>query len=370
MKIFLVDDEPMLRMLIADDLTGPERAISEYASGKALLAAIDEAPDLILLDIEMPDMDGITACRAWRDAGHEDTQIIFISSHDDLEIRLKAYDAGGNDFIVKPFEAAELQRKVRVAEATLKQKSALAEQASFAGQTAFTAMSTIGEMGVIQQFMRASFAASSIEAVVAAMFEALQQYGVPGLVEVRLGIAPRRFSASGCCTPLEEALLGHAATMERIFQFHDRMAINYPAVTLLLTALPLDDPDRVGRLRDHLAVLVEGAHTRLQALETEQAKATQSLGISQALTTLVATLEEVERNQAAYRLRAAEIDTNYLRDLVNAFVHLGLSEDQENRLADMAQRTHGELAELRDMDGTVSDKLRAVVGQLRKLMGG
>lgn len=369
MKIFVVDDNTTQRMVINAHLEEAQHAITEFSNGKALLAAMDAAPDLILLDIEMPEMDGIAACRAWRDAGADATQIIFISSHDDLETRLAAYDAGGNDFIVKPIDAAELQRKIQVAATALKQRQALAEQAQYAGQTAFTALSTLGEMGILQQFMRASFTAASREQLVAAMFEALQQYGLPALVQIRLGPEKLNFSASGAATALEDSLLKHAATMERIFQFRDRMAINYPAVTLLVHALPLDDPDRVGRLRDHLAVLAESADMRLHALATEQTKAAQSLGIAEALASLARTLEEIERNQAASRLRATEIDSNYLRDLINAFVNLGLSEDQENMLAEMAQHTHTELAALRDMDGDISDQLRAVVERLRTMVG-
>lgn len=368
MNLFVVDDEPLLRMIIIDHLEQADRSIQEFESGLELLAAMDQAPDLVLLDIEMPGMDGISACRAWRDAGHEDTQILFVSSHDDLETRLAAYDAGGNDFIVKPVEMVELQRKVRVAEAAIRKRRALAEQASYAGQTAFTALSTIGEMGVIQQFMRASFAATTVDQVAAALFEALEQYGLPGLIEVRLAGEPRRFAPNGGCTPLEASLLGHAEKMGRIFQFRDRIAINYPAVTLMLKSLPLDDLDRAGRLRDHLAILVEGANTRLLALETERDEAAQRQGISQALSDLAATLETIERFQEESQRRGAEIDAHYLNEMVGLFIQLDLPEEEENLLADMVQRTHCELLALRDKSLSVSDQLHEVVGRLRLLL--
>ncbi|MBV5333424.1 response regulator, partial [bacterium] len=67
------------------------------------------------------------------------------------------------------------------------------------------------------------------------------------------------YSSQGKCSPLETSILDHAKGMERIFQFHDRLAINYPGITLLALALPLENPDQVGRLRDHLATLAEGA---------------------------------------------------------------------------------------------------------------
>jgi hypothetical protein len=163
-------------------------------------------------------------------------------------------------------------------------------------------------------------------------------------------------------------ILEHAAKMERIFQFRNRLTITYPDVTLFAHPLPLDDLDRVGRLRDHLAILVEGAEARLAAMDLLCRQTIQASGIGEAIAELSITLEEIDRLQAQHRLRANDIDEDYLRDLVNAFVHLGLSEDQETRLAEMAQRTHARLAALRDEGSDVSDNLRAVVRKLNQLV--
>jgi hypothetical protein len=137
---------------------------------------------------------------------------------------------------------------------------------------------------------------------------------------------------------------------------------------MIFQPLPLDDPDRVGRLRDHLAVLAEGADAHLQALEIAQRQQDQAMGIGEAIRELTTTLEEVDRLQAEHRLRAAEIDETYLEELINVFVHLGLSEDQESTLADMAQRTHQQLAALRDENSSVGDNLREVAHKLGRLV--
>jgi len=369
MKIFIVEDDVTQRMILIEQLGQTSHDLVEFASGKEMLAARDEAPDLILLDIEMPGMDGISACRAWRDAGEGATQIIFISAHDDLDTRLKAYDAGGNDFVIKPFDAPEIQKKVQVAEATLQQKQTWDEQAQFAGKTAFTALSTLGEMGVIQQFMRDSFAVTSAEPLVTAMFNTLQHYGLPALIEIRSGAAPRQFSPGGSCTPLEVSLLQHASTMDRIFQFRDRLVINYPAVTLLVHSLPLDDPDRVGRLRDHLAVLVESAHMRMVALEIAQTQAAQQTGITDALDQLTDMLENIDERQAMSRLHAEEISSSYLHDLTELFANLGLSDDQEDRLVRLANQAHAQFAAQRDADSLISNQLQTVKRRLSMIVG-
>ena len=368
MKIFAVDDDPVARMIVVDLLNDPRYTVREFVDGISLLAAMGEAPDLILLDIKMPGIDGIATCHALRRAGYEQTQVIFVSARDDLETRLAAYDAGGSDFILKPYAGQELVQKVRVAEHFLSSRSDLSQQARSAQQTAFTAMSSMGEMGVVLHFLRDSFACDTPERLAQAALAALREYNLPCLLQLRLATGQHSYSNQGECSPLEKSILDHAASMGRIFQFGNRLAITYPGVTLLVLALPLADPDRVGRLRDHLAILVEGADARLDAMESTQRQLEQARGIDQAVIVLSEALEEVSRNQARVRVQAMEIDRYYLEDLVHAFVQYGLSDDQESALTQMAQRSHMRINNLRDVDSSLGEKLRTITEQLKTLV--
>jgi CheY-like chemotaxis protein len=367
MKIFVVDDDPVARMIVLDQLDDPRYTVGEFANGASLLAAMDEKPDLIMLDIEMPVMNGISACRALRQAGHDQVQVIFISAHDDLETRLAAYEAGGSDFVIKPYAAEELTRKVRVAENFLALRRDLSQQSHSAAQTAFTAMSSMGEMGVVLHFLSASFACGDPDLLAQATLNAMHEYDLPCLLQLRLASGTRSYSSKGDCSPLETSILEHAAKMDRIFQFRDRLAINYSCVTLLVLALPLADPDRVGRLRDHLAILTEGANARLNAMEIELRQLAQARGIGQAVVDLTEALEEIGRNQARIRLQSSEIDRRYLEDLGHAFTQIGLSDDQESVLSELAQRTDMRINNLRDVDSSIGEKLLNITEQLRKL---
>ncbi len=367
MKIFVVDDEPIARMIVLDQLNDPHYAVREFSDGASLLAAMEDQPDLILLDIEMPGMNGIAACRALRAAGHDQAQVIFVSARDDLETRLAAYDAGGGDFILKPYATEELVQKVRVAENFLARRSNLSQEAHFAKQTAFTAMSSLGEMGVVLSFLRSSFACNRPDALARMILDAMREFELPCLLQLRLGDGVRYHSSKGECLPLEASILDHAASMDRIFQFHDRLVINYPSVTLLTLALPLGDAERVGRLRDHLAILAEGADTRLQALQAELRQQEQARGIGLAVTGLTAALDDIGQNQARIRLQAMEIDRRYQENLVRAFVQLGLSEDQESALAKMAQQTSNEFSSLREDGYSIDDRLMAITENLKIL---
>ena len=367
-KIFVVDDDPVSQMIAVDQLNDPRFEVKTFDSGLACIAAMDQAPDLILMDVEMPGQDGISVCRRIRDDGNTHVQVIFISSHDDLETRLAAYDAGGNDFIVKPFASEELAQKVRVAERFLQERQGLAQEAQFAQQAAFTAMSSMGEMGVVLQFLRASFSCPNPSQLANAVFEALGQYGLHGIVEIRDEGSGDCFSSNGTCTPLEMSILSHARGMDRIFQFRDRMAINYPRITLLVPNLPMDDPDRAGRLRDHLAIVVEGAETRLLAMESESQRLAQASGIVQAVGDLTHTLGEIEAQQGGNRLRALEVANAYLEEVERAFVHLGLTEAQEGELITLAREAIARFNQLQDDGKSLGDRLQQVTTSLQQMV--
>jgi DNA-binding response OmpR family regulator len=371
-RVFVVDDDSSARLTAIAALDSTEFSVRQFSTAQEMLDALDDfasdTPDLILLDIEMPGVNGIEACRTLRRNGHDAVQVMFVSAHNNLETRLAAYDVGGNDFIVKPYELEELARKVHVTHQYAARRHDLGSQVRYAQQTAFTAMSSMGEMGIVLDFLRNSFACDTPAALAAKLFDALRQYDLSGLAKLRSHDEWQYFSSKGECTPLECSILEHAATMDRIFQFRDRLTINYANVTLIFQPLPLDDPERVGRLRDHLAVLAEGADAHLKALEIAQRQRVQTMGIGEAVRELTETLGDIDQLQASHRVQAAEIDEEYLEGLINAFVHLGLSEIQEAELADMAQLTHQKLAALRDEGSNVSNHLRDVVRKLEQLV--
>lgn len=371
MVVMLVDDEASARLTAIAALDGAEYEFHQCDDGPSLLNALElVSPELILLDVEMPGMDGIATCRALREAGYDGVHVIFVSAHDDLPTRLAAYDAGGNDFVVKPYKLDELKRKAHIAFKQASLHRQLGAQALSAHKTAFTAMSSMAEMGCVMDFLRDSAACSVPVALAERLFEALRHYGLACLVKLQYQAEWHYFSSQGECTPIECSIVEHSALLERIFQFHDRMVVNYPAVTLLVSGLPINEPERIGRLRDHLAVMAEGLQIRLQTLDAERVKAMQSRGITFALNDLVQALEDIERNKATCRLRAEVINSNYLHQLTEAFSYLGLSDDQEAKLTRMAQCAYKELAELRDVDSEISNQVRKVVGRLRTLVGG
>lgn len=115
--IMVVDDSAAMRRLIIDALSPVGYTVVEAKNGlEALdLALSDECPDLITLDIEMPQMDGITLCHKIRNVRHlDELPIIFLTSMADQQQLLKVFQAGATDYLIKPFLQEELLARLRV----------------------------------------------------------------------------------------------------------------------------------------------------------------------------------------------------------------------------------------------------------------
>jgi CheY-like chemotaxis protein len=114
--ILIVDDEPFQRMLIRETLSNnPQYTFSEAEDGvQAVARARHERPDLVLLDVMMPHMNGFQVCRALKtDPELRSIPIILVTALDKIEDRVNGLDAGADDFVNKPFEEEELQTRVR-----------------------------------------------------------------------------------------------------------------------------------------------------------------------------------------------------------------------------------------------------------------
>jgi DNA-binding response OmpR family regulator len=114
-KILVVDDEPSIREFLHQILTEDGFEVLTAGDGReALPIAVKEQPDLILLDIAMPNMDGMETCRQLRERPTtRNIRIIMLTAYDSRDRLEESIVAGADDFLGKPVNLAELQVRVR-----------------------------------------------------------------------------------------------------------------------------------------------------------------------------------------------------------------------------------------------------------------
>lgn len=112
-RILVTDDAAFMRMMLKDIITKMGHECIEAASGAEMLAKADShRPDLITLDITMPEMDGITALRTLRATGNN-VPVIMCSAMGQQAMVVDAIQAGAKDFIVKPFQPEKVIETVK-----------------------------------------------------------------------------------------------------------------------------------------------------------------------------------------------------------------------------------------------------------------
>jgi two-component system response regulator MprA len=112
-RILVVDDEPAVRESLASSLAFEDYEVITATDGLSALDELDRTrPDLAILDVLMPRMDGLTTCRRLRARG-ETLPVLMLTARDTVGDRVTGLDAGADDYLVKPFELDELLARVR-----------------------------------------------------------------------------------------------------------------------------------------------------------------------------------------------------------------------------------------------------------------
>jgi two-component system KDP operon response regulator KdpE len=114
LRVLVIDDEPPIRKLLRMGLTAQGYQTLEAANGKAALELLSQSPDLIILDLGLPDMQGHELLRTIR-ARNESVPVVVLSSRGDEAGKVQALDLGADDYLTKPFGMDELLARMRAA---------------------------------------------------------------------------------------------------------------------------------------------------------------------------------------------------------------------------------------------------------------
>lgn len=112
MKILLVEDDTALRGALEELLLREGYEVVKVSNVRSARSAMNGGIDLVMLDVGLPDGDGVTLCRQWRSEGIQ-TPILFLTAKDEELDIVHGLDAGGNDYVTKPFRMQELLSRIR-----------------------------------------------------------------------------------------------------------------------------------------------------------------------------------------------------------------------------------------------------------------
>ena len=367
--IFIVDDDEIIRDMLAVNLSEVGQ-IEAFDSAESCLERLPgKVPGLFLLDVGLPGLDGYELCRQIR--SHPETlgvPIIFVSGHDDLQSRLAGYDAGGDDFIIKPYGIAEIQHKVasvrRVAAEQAEKQGKVAESEQFVSLV----LSNLDEYARLIKFLRRLNECADYLEIADALLEFLRAYKLKGVVQIRLRNYEATLSDEGLNRPLETSIINHIRTLERIFEFKTRSAYNFENLSVMVNNMPVDNPDLCGSIRDNLAIAAESANAKLLALQSFDDGAHTREEIRGILGAIDEAVQAYSLKYNTARYKGAVISGEMADELLTSFAHLGLRTEEEENIIGTVRSYTNTLIDLYDIGEETQATLLALNDKLARIL--
>lgn len=368
-SIFCVDDDVMSDVIV-ESIFADEYQVEVFTSAEGCLSRLEsKRPDIFLVNVDLPGMDGFALCRTLKQrADTASIPVVFITRTDLAEVRLAGYEAGGEDFISKPYVIDEVRYRVGNIHKAIERHEAMRQQLAGSEELSSLLLSNMDEYAVLIKFMRVLNESPDADAIAQAILGMLHSFRLQGAVQIRLPGRTFTLGDAGRDHPMETATIAHVATLERIFQFKRCSAYNFDLLTVLVNNMPVEDADLCGRLRDHLAIAAEMADARIRAMVADQRFRVTQHGIGKLLPDIQQTIRDfIERRELTHRTATTQV-RELVDQLVISFTPLGLSQELEEEIANMVlEKAQGILKvfdhadETTAMLGELEERLRAIL---------
>lgn len=368
--IFIVDDVEAGRLTLESAFSQLYK-LESFASAADCLARLAKVtPNLFMLDVDMPEMDGYTLCRTLKNQPKTcDVPVIFISALDDLESRMAGYDAGGDDYIAKPVKLTLLKQKVEVLRRITEEKAALKSQLGDSDLLASMVMSQLDEYAVLVKFLRSLNSCNKHSEIAEATLSMLRTYRLKGALQFRLPGGEVTVDQAGESSPLEASIIGHVRSLGSIASFKNRTVFNFGRVSLLANNMPLHDPDLCSRHRDNLAIAAETVDAKLSALLTAQENQATRGDIESMLKLLDSAVQTFSKKYEDARFQSIETIRTLLAELDTEFANLGVQEDQEKEINDLIQSKTDQVVDAFDFSAETEKTLKDLSTRLGQALG-
>ena len=366
--ILCVDDEPV-NLVILQELLQDRYELTIAKSGEGCLQQVAvQSPDLILLDVNMPDLDGLETCeRLKSDPETAEIPIIFVSALASQDELMAGYEAGGDDYITKPFSEEILQKKIEIVLASQQRKQELKKISDKAVEALMNNLSTTDELGMVVRFLHQCQSADTLDELARNVFDCLRQFELDSSLLMLDEPENRVWFSDDIDRPMESQILESLRGQDRVVSFGTRLAINSDHVTVLVRNLPTT-VEQVDRVREHLSIMIEGLDTRIQAMQSQTLLDQRREVLHRVLTAAREHLGRLDETSKQQRARSAEIVTDMGKELERSLLQLDLSARQEAALKKIIDSAAEQTAEVYDEGMKIGEKLQEIMDELSSVL--
>jgi DNA-binding response OmpR family regulator len=366
--VLVVDDDQIQHLLLKKYLSARFNVLEALNGAQGLEVASEKLPDIIIADVNMPGLNGFELCEALLKCDAlKHIPILLMSAKDNIDELLKVYDLGGHGFLTKPIYHPELIKQIDYVLNQASLRKDIADRLGLATETAFTAMSSMSEIGQLMHAVTKLNFINNESDLIEHILSVLSGFSLLGVVEIYDDNMNFAGSSSGEVTPLERAILQKMRTMDRVFQYQRMLSINYKNVCALITNIPFKDDDKAGRLRDYLAILLEAAQNRIENYQLRLNLNTKENLIFK-VKELVETLNALQNQQELGGQESRSVMSSSLMQLEDVLTKFALSDSQEEELLRVVRKSWDYLYSRYDIDHSLNMKLSKIARELNELI--
>ena len=366
--ILCVDDEP-LNLTIMEELLQDNYELSSLSSGESCLQQVDiQKPDLILLDVNMPEMDGLETCARLRsNTETAEIPIIFVSALTSQEELMAGYEAGGDDYITKPFSEEVLQKKIQIVLASQQQKQELKQISDQAVEALMSSLSNTDELDMVIEFLHRCQTASTLDELAGNVFDCLREFELDSSLLILHEPENRIWFSDGIERPMEAQILASLRGQDRVARFGTRLAISSDYATILVRNLP-SGQDKIERVREYLAILIEGLDTRIHAMQSAMLLDQRGQILARVLQAMRVNLDDINDLHQRQKLRSGEIISVLGVEIGKSIVKLNLTKQQETALIKMIESAAVQIESIYDDGLKFDDQVQDVIDDLSRAL--
>lgn len=367
--IMIVEDDLVCREALNRFLKDRYNVVTVKSGAECLEKLKECKPDVILLDVIMPDLSGYETCQQIRsNSTITDSVIIFISGRINPESIMEGYESGGDDYINKPIDNKILVQKIELALKNIQKQRKMKEEIQLSTNTAFAAMRETSDYGQLLEFMRDSLECANYDELGKHIFNVLSSLQLSCCLKIRSANGDIDMSMHGEPKPLEMSLLAEFKDQGRFFDFKDRTIINFEQISLLVKNMPVDEPERYGRIRDSLSTLLTAANNRIAALDKlKSLEGHRSELVDSTIKDIHATMIEIEAAVKSQEKASMKTMDDMMRNMETTMMSLGLSESQEQNLLNIVQKGIANLEGIHAQSMTIDSRFERTISSLAKL---
>ena len=369
-RILIVDDDKITHAFIKRSLLAEYDLISTFNGQQALDELQHSIPEIILLDVEMPGMNGYEVCENIKsNPDTADIPVIFLSARGELRDRMLGFEAGADDYIVKPFQPEDLKAKINVLIQYRLRHKEIAKQVDEARKTAFIAISSTSDLGQAITFIEKSHTVSNFEQLINAFFCVTQSMDLKCTVMIKTPAENLFYSSThNSVSPIESELVEKLSVEKRFFDFGCRTQINYPNIALLIKNMPLDDMERYGRIKDFFPAMLSTADIKISQLCSQTAVLKQMDETQLAFENITALLDSIKSGLESSQKQGIRIMRNMLMELDTQLPRMALEEDQEQYILDRVDKAIEEAHSAISSTEKINSSFRSVLESLKELL--